>query len=46
MVPPVIFHHLMDVIIMSYVDRRILSSRVEIPGVRDGRSSDTTARQQ
>jgi len=46
MVPPIIFHHLIDAIIVSYVERRILSSRVEIPGVRERMSSDITARQQ
>jgi len=46
MVPPVIFHHLIDTIIVGYVERRVLSSRVEVPGVCERRSSDTTVRQQ
>lgn len=46
LVTPVIFHHLIDAVIVSYEERRVLSSRVEISGIRDMGSSDIATRQQ
>ena len=45
-IPPVIFHHLIDAIIVSYVERGVLPRCIEISSVRDWASSGITTGQQ
>jgi len=45
-VPPIIFHHLIDAIIVRYEERRVLPCGVEISNVAYGGPSYITARQQ
>jgi len=45
-VPSIIFHHLIDAIIVGYEERRVLSRIVEISGVVDRGSSYFTTRKQ
>ena len=45
MVPPVIFHHLIDAVVVGYEECGVLSRSVQISGVHDGTSSDMTTRQ-
>lgn len=44
LIPPVIFHHLVDAIIVSYEERRVLPRRVEVSSACDWGSLDATAR--
>ena len=43
-VPNTILHHLIDAIDVGYGERRPLSRRVQIPGIRDWGSSDVATR--
>ena len=45
-IPSIIFHHLINAIIMGDIERGVLPCCIEIPSVRDWESSDITARQQ
>lgn len=44
LIPPVIFHHLVDAVIVSYEERRVLPRRVEVSSACDWGSLDATAR--